>query len=374
MEGGRLMELTRAVERTTRPAFFDFVGRLADFRERLEPELARFFARKRAEVALEPEGLELVEEVERLITTGGKRLRPALVYYTYRACGGETDADVLPLAMSTELLHTYLLIHDDIMDHSEVRRGQAAAHARFQEKHIERRYGGDAGDFGRSVAMLLGDLAHTWAVELYTTVRRPPGSEALDRAFSRMCEEVIRGQYLEMLLPHEADPGEDRLLRALRLKSGRYSVERPIELGALLAGVSAVELVRLGTYGRAIGEAFQLHDDILGTFGDASAVGKPVGSDLMEGKFTFLIHHALRRAAPEEGKELHALLGRPDLDADQVERGRDIIRETGGLAAVQEMIEGRLEEASAALEGAALGDEGRAFFGGLIEYSRRRDR
>ena len=373
------MEPASTLEAAQRSAITGFLDRLGAFRDRIEAELERFFDGKRRGVAGDPEGVELVDEVRRLVMSGGKRLRPALVYHTYRACGGASDGAVLPLAMSTELLHTYLLIHDDIMDHSEIRRGQASAHARFREIHRQRGREGDAVDFGRSVAILLGDLAHTWAVETYVAARASLGDDSesgrsLDAAFSGMCEEVIRGQYLEMVLPHLPQPTEDQLLRALRLKSGRYSVERPIELGALLAGAPRPVLEALLAYGRAVGEVFQLRDDVLGTFGDADAVGKPVASDLSEGKYTFLIHHTLRVAAPADAAHLRGVLGRPDLGEDEVARAREIIRSSGGLRAVAEMIDERLAEAREALEELSVEFGQLPFLEGLVEYSGRRDR
>ena len=145
-----------------------FAGLLAGFRAKLDRALAAWLDVKREEAvaAGSPETLELIDGVGQLATDGGKRLRPALVYYTYRACGGAADEEVLPLALATELLHTYLLIHDDIMDHAEVRRGQPAAHVRFRDAHRAHGLHGDAADFGRSVAILLGDLSQSWAVEL----------------------------------------------------------------------------------------------------------------------------------------------------------------------------------------------------------------
>jgi geranylgeranyl diphosphate synthase type I len=147
---------------------------LSGFRDKLDRALADWIEAKRRAVAVDSEGtteaaamLELIDGVASLTRHGGKRLRPALVYYTYRACGGRSDAVALPLALATELLHTYLLIHDDIMDHAEVRRGQPAAHVRFREAHRAHGWRGDARDFGASVGILLGDLAHTWAVELF---------------------------------------------------------------------------------------------------------------------------------------------------------------------------------------------------------------
>src|SRR6202035_1327853 len=289
-----------------------FSALLDGFRSKLDRELASWLGAKRAAAAGEagrasegPEILALIDGVEELMTHGGKRLRPALVSYTYRACGGTSDGAVLPLALATEFLHTYLLIHDDIMDHAEVRRGQPSAHARFREAHRSHGWRGDAGDFGASAAILEGDLAHTWAVELFGGVLVEGERAAeLRRCFSDMCQEVIGGQYLELLVAlrraTEQQAGEDELLRVLRLKSGRYTCERPIQLGGILAGADAATLAALSRYGGAVGEAFQLQDDLLGMFGDEEAVGKPVGADLKEGKFTFLVYHALRAASPEE--------------------------------------------------------------------------
>jgi geranylgeranyl diphosphate synthase type I len=277
------------------------------------------------------------------------------------------------------------------MDHAEIRRGQPAAHERFRQAHQARGFHGDALDFGRSVAILLGDLAHSWAVELVTGVvldGELEGGRAreLMRCFATMSEEVIGGQYLELLVAQRRGEGgrrdpaerEQELLRVLRLKSGRYTAERPIQLGGLLAGAPAVALAGLSRYGTAVGEAFQLQDDLLGMFGDAGTVGKPVGEDLREGKFTFLIHHAFATATPEQRRTLDAALGNPDLTAAEVARAQAILVETGARAKVTAMVAERLREARAALDGlsglAALAPEGRLFFEGLLDYLWERER
>jgi geranylgeranyl diphosphate synthase type I len=348
-----------------------FLGLLDAFREKLDRELGSWLARKREAAGGFREAIELIDGVGQLVTQGGKRLRPALVYSTYRACGGPSDSEVLPLALATELLHTYLLIHDDIMDHAEVRRGQPAAHERFRQVHQARGFHGDAQDFGRSVAILLGDLAHTWAVELFTGVTLEAGrrSRELTRCFSTMSEEVIGGQYLELLVAQRREAREQELLRVLRLKSGCYTAERPIQLGALLAGAEEVAFDGLSRYGAAVGEAFQLQDDLLGMFGDAGTTGKPVGEDLREGKFTFLIHHALSAATPEQRQILEGSLGNPELTAEEVAAAQRILEETGARAKVTEMVAERLRTARAALDGIAeLEPEGRLFFEGLLGF------
>lgn len=171
---------------------------------------------------------------------GGKRLRPALTYFAYRAFGGRSHGRVLPLATSTELLHTYLLIHDDIMDRSELRRGEPTAHEKFRRRHSGRGLPGDAEHSGRSGGILAGDLAHPWAVELFHSIPTAENGRGrdLEEAFSAMCAEVVSGQYLEVVLPQGEydDVSEDDLLEILRLESGRYSVERSVQLGSLLLG------------------------------------------------------------------------------------------------------------------------------------------
>jgi geranylgeranyl diphosphate synthase type I len=368
------MGLSTAAPSTARPVAVPegFTSLLAGFRDKLDRALGDWLDAKREEAvaAGSPETLELIDGVGQLATQGGKRLRPALVYYTYRACGGAADEEVLPLALSTELLHTYLLIHDDIMDHAEFRRGLPAAHVRFSEVHRENGFHGDAEDFGLSAAILLGDLAQSWAVELACRVStgRGAGGGELARCFSAMCQEVIGGQYLELLVAQRRAATEEELLRVLRLKSGRYTAERPIQLGALLAGAPPEVLAELSRYGAAVGEAFQLQDDLLGMFGDPDTVGKPVDADLKEGKFTFLIHHALAKATPEQRRALDAALGDPEATPEQTAAARRALAETGAREAVAAMIGDRLRSARSALAAMDLQAEGHLFLAGLIDY------
>jgi len=363
-----------------------FRAALDAFRERLDGALARWIDARRAEAAAEaPQAAELAQEVARLVAGGGKRLRPALLDAAYRACGGRSEEAVLALSMATELLHTYLLIHDDIMDHAALRRGEPTAHVVFARRHRESSWPGDASDYGRSVAILVGDLAHTWSASLSRTdtAQAEGDPAAIAGAFDAMSSEVIGGQYLEMTLPFrlagdEADepapPSEAELLRALRLKSGRYSVERPLEIGALLAGATPETVAALREYGEAVGDAFQLQDDVLGTFGEASAVGKPVASDLDEGKYTFLVHHALAGAEPDDRRWLRRALAGGNLAPEDVERARRIIRSSGGLSAVQGMIADRLERGREVLGRLPFSAEHTTFFLGLIDYLAGRDR
>jgi geranylgeranyl diphosphate synthase type I len=356
-----------------------FRALLDGYRERFDAEIAAWLAGERRRFTAEvPEADELAEAVDRLARSGGKRLRPALVWFTWLACGGSEerpgDADaVRPLAMSTELLHTYLLVHDDIMDHAGTRRGLPTAHAELARRHGERGWHGDAADFGRSAAILVGDLAHAWAHELAAEAARrlPPGrAESVQGAFAAASREVLAGQYLEVLLAQRGEATEDDLGRVLRLKSGAYTVERPMQLGALAAGAGAELTSRLSAYGRAVGEAFQLQDDVLGTFGDEAVTGKPAASDLAEGKLTFLVHHALAGASAAGAAELREALGGGPLAAARVARLRRILEESGALARVRAMIGDRLaaaRDALGSLDG-RLDDDGADFLAGLVDY------
>jgi geranylgeranyl diphosphate synthase type I len=373
------MGLSTAAPTTDRPPAVpeSFHDLLAGFRQVLERTLASWLEARRRDASAgeSPEMLELIDGVGQLATHGGKRLRPALVYFSYRAFGGTCDDEALPLALATELLHTYLLIHDDIMDHAEVRRGLPAAHVRFRDAHRAHGLKGDASDFGRSVAILLGDLAQSWAVELAAPAFTRSGGE-LARCFSAMCQEVVGGQYLELLVAQRRAATDEELRRVLRLKSGRYTCERPIQLGALLAGAPAAAFGDLSRYGAAVGEAFQLQDDLLGMFGDAGTVGKPVDADLREGKYTFLIHRAFAAASAGQRRLLEAALGNPDATAEQAEAALRVLEETGARAAVTEMIAERLRTAQAALAALAsfdLAADGRLFLAGLIDYLRERE-
>ena len=344
------------------------------FRGECDKTLGRWITnrRKRA-VESDTEGIELVDTVARLVESGGKRIRPAIVWFSHLACGGEEEDRAMLLAIACELLHTYLLVHDDIMDHAEKRRGESTAHVEFSELHIHRRWHGDAHDYGRSVGILAGDLAGSWSSEaahMALAGLEAERARRLGALFFGMCEEVIWGQHLEMRVAARRTASADDLARVLRLKSGCYTVERPLQLGAMLAGAEDDIFEALSTYGGALGEAFQLRDDLLGMFGDPSAVGKPVGDDLIEGKLTFIIHHAMQAASPAQRDALQGALGNRELTAEQAADACALIEELGARAAIQEMIDQRLGIAQAALDSVAtrLAGPGHEILAGLIGY------
>ena len=301
---------------------------------------------RRALADADPDAAGLVDELVRVIGAGGKRLRPLFCYWGFRAGGGVDGEGVVRAAASLELLHTFAIIHDDVMDRSALRRGQPASHVALAA-------GGDAHG-GVSAAILAGDLAVVLSDELFRDAGfSPKRFLAGSRWYNRMRAEVVAGQYLDLVAARGA-PDEDTVRRVARLKSGGYTVEKPLLIGAALAGSSPDVEALLSAYGVALGEAFQIRDDVLGAFGDPAATGKDVDGDLREGKRTLLVVRALETATPSDRAFLEARLGHDDLVPADAERIREIIRSSGALDATSRTIDELHDRALASLEGAAL--------------------
>ncbi len=302
-----------------------------------------------------PDLQELVDDVARLLA-GGKRFRAAFAYWGYR-CGGQPGADpVIRLATAMEFFQAAALLHDDVMDGSDVRRGQPSAHRAAATRHTERGWDGDPDRFGEAAAILAGDLCLQWTDELYATSGLPVDQLAAARGtFDRMRTQLMGGQFLDLLESARGWAGLDtaqRLAsarRVIRYKSAKYTIEAPLLIGAEAAGVPLSARGGLSSYGLALGEAFQLRDDLLGVFGDPEQTGKPAGDDLREGKRTVLLAHALASATPAQRDLLERLIGRPDLDTAGVSVLREILVDTGAVGAIETEISQLADSAQQAL-------------------------
>jgi len=298
-----------------------------------------------------PDDAALLAEIDRVVRAGGKRLRPAFCVWGYRAGGGTDQTAIARAAASLELLHTFAIIHDDVMDRSPLRRGTPATYRHLARTEGVRR---DLDRFGQSAAILVGDLAMALADELWWSagfdgeVQREAA-----RVYHAMRAEVIGGQYLDLLASARGDATPEETRQISVLKSGRYTVERPLQIGAALAGSSPDVHRALSQFGAPLGEAFQLRDDVLGAFGDPSKTGKDIDGDLREGKQTLLVALARKSADPDQAAVL-ARLGADAFTADDAARAREIFRATGALEEVQSIIDGLLADARAALEGSAV--------------------
>lgn len=290
----------------------------------------------------------------RQLLFGGKRIRAAFCHLGWRGAGGQAGASaVRTAAAALELLHAFALVHDDVIDASDIRRGQPTVHRQHAVVHREQRWNGDADHHGTSVALLAGDLLLGWCHELLDEAAVPVAQREAARAVLRKgFRELVMGQYLDVLAQTGALAGAVTST-VNRLKTAKYTVERPLHLGAALAGADPAGLATYSAYALPVGEAFQLRDDILGVFGDPALTGKPVTDDLRSGKATLLITLARQRADRSQSAKIDALLGRPDLDDDGARCLARIIADTGARTEVERRIH---ELADAARRAADLVD------------------
>lgn len=333
----------------------------AGLRQRVDRALADFLANQRNWLTDVDEALvPVAEAVEAFVLRGGKRLRPAFAYWGYRGAGGPDSDQVVATLAALEFVQASALIHDDLMDRSDTRRGEPAVHRRFASRHRAAGWTGNAEGFGDAAAILLGDLCLVWSDEML----HGAGLDAriLARArpvFDEMRTEVTVGQYLDVLTQATGDTSVERAGKVARYKSAKYTVERPLLLGAALAGADTEVTVAYSAYGLPLGEAFQLRDDVLGVFGDPAQTGKPAGDDLREGKRTYLVAAALAGTDDTGRALIDRHLGDPDLDDEGVAKLREVFVSSGALARTEERIAALTDSALAALATVDLETEAR---------------
>jgi geranylgeranyl diphosphate synthase type I len=331
----------------------------SDFRARVQVALDSFLDGQAERLApLGDDATRLLAEA-RAVVSGGKRFRAAFCYWGFHAVAGSaadasTDDALVRACASLELLHASALVHDDYMDASDTRRGRPATHRGFAAEHRADGWRGDPEQYGASAAILLGDLLLSWSDELLRGCGLPTDRVvAAMEVFDRCRTEVITGQFLDVSVQARGVADVDAAMTVLRYKSAKYSIERPLHIGATLAGGSAEQLRQLSAFGLPLGEAFQLRDDLLGVFGDPSATGKPAGDDLVEGKRTVLVALALDGASPAHAARLDAALGTPLTDSDVAEL-RAVIDASGAHAQVEQVITELAAKATDALARADL--------------------
>ncbi len=290
---------------------------------------------------------------------GGKRLRPAFAYWGWRAAGGSSQVTepIIQAGAAIELVHASALVHDDVMDSSATRRGAPTAHHSLRQHSTSPQDPELAARFGTSAAILLGDLLLSWSDELLCRAEVKPKRLAAAREyFDKLRTEVVAGQYLDVLAQTSRGHSPADAMRVVRYKSAKYTVERPLQLGAALAKADATLLRALSSYGVPLGEAFQLRDDVLGVFGESQVTGKPSGDDIREGKRTLLMARAYAKASPPQRALLERHVGDPVLDGAGVEAVQGVLRETGAVAAVETVIAELTRAALAALASADIAD------------------
>lgn len=332
-----------------------------DLRNRIQANLTDFVSTHRDFMStISSDSLFLADTLDGLID-GGKRLRPAFAYWGYRATGApDTDA-VVAACTSLEFLQACALIHDDVMDGSDTRRGNPSVHKQFESLHLENQWSGSAESYGVGSAILVGDLALSWADEmLYASGLDASAVSRAKQEYDVMRTELMAGQYLDLLeqVRHEITP--ERASTVIKFKSAKYTIERPLLMGAAIADATPEIKQSLSNYGLALGEAFQLRDDVLGVFGDSATTGKPSGDDLREGKQTLLVAHARLLATDSEVAKLNESLGDPNLSADNIAELQSLLSNCGALEVVEQRISEQTELALTTLASASITAEAKS--------------
>jgi geranylgeranyl diphosphate synthase, type I len=339
---------------------------LLDVASRVDTRLETLLAVERERWArVDADLVPPIDEIARLVLAGGKRLRPAFCFWGFVGAGGDpTDELVIDAGAALELLHAFALFHDDVMDGSLTRRGEPTTNAKFEASHGSNKLAGESRRFGDGVAILVGDLAYVYSDQLMRNA-----SPQAWTIWNELRIELNFGQYLDMLGSAMNERRREKAERICRYKSGKYTIERPLHLGALLAAPThGDELIPvLSTYGLPLGDAFQMRDDVLGAFGDTAITGKPVGDDLREGKPTPLMAIATARANAAQLKELQ-LVGNQDLTPEHIARVQEVIRETGALDELEVVITRLTDEAIAAVQNVPFAQSVRDEMITLAEY------
>ena len=352
---------------------------------RVTEELAAFLEHRIATLnEIDPRCADLAERLRSFVLDGGKRMRPRFAYAAFLACGLD-DAAVTVTKKETlshehavravsalELIQACALIHDDIVDDSATRRGTPTVHVQMAQRHRADHMHGDANHYGRAQAILLGDIALSWADEMFSTalLDAPGVSGTLLRSthavWAEMKNEVLGGQMLDIFAEASGAADLDTPQRVSRYKTAAYTIERPVHLGAVMAGADAATIAELRRFGVDTGIAFQHIDDLLGVFGDPDVTGKPSGDDLREGKRTLLLNYALAHAEPAAAAELNTLVG-AELDPDQLARAREILDASGAHDHVRAEAHRLINAAAETLDPLPLSPIGKAMLQSLAD-------
>ncbi len=351
---------------------------LKNYRTEVNFLLSEYFQRE-LEVAKQkdPVAVEAIRSIRRFILAGGKRLRPALLYYAYLGAGGKKIQAVKKASLSIELIHAFLLIHDDIMDNDDKRHGVETIHKHYErlaEKYFKNK---DNKHYGQSIAIVVGDLCYTMGNKVLFNASFKP--EIILKALNRLQNtvyDVIPGQIRDVRLGFKGMATEKEILRVQEAKTAHYTFNAPIELGYILAGNNNKrDLKYFKEYSLALGKAFQIRDDILGIFGNEKKLGKPVGSDIMEGKQTLLVNYVLKHGPEKDKRIIQSLLGKKNIFERELKEFRKIITDSGALKYSQNKSQRMVDKALRALKNVDFkNNEAKIFFKGVAEYIVQREK
>jgi geranylgeranyl diphosphate synthase type I len=344
----------------------------------VQVNLDNFCSKQRSDFEAISSDLVPVVDYTHSLLQGGKRFRALFCYWAWRASLSESsyhqseqeinesEQAIAGIAASLEMFHAAALVHDDLLDQSDTRRGAPAIHKRFESLHKEKQWAGAPERFGVAGSVLVGDLMLGWSSEIFGNALLHSPNREIESAcrdeFSLMRVEVMAGQYLDVLEENAATTrsvkeGVGRAEKVILYKTAKYSIEAPLRIGAAFAGADQSTLNEFTKFGIPLGIAFQLRDDILGVFGDPSVTGKPAGDDLREGKRTVLValtREALTEQSPSMADSFEELLTSRELDSQQIAFMQKLIQESGALAKTERMITELADRSLDSLESSSL--------------------
>lgn len=347
---------------------------LKSVRSAVEEELSIFLNRESAYLnSISPDLASVSDSLTSFLLDSGKRLRPLFAYSGFVAAGGTIEKSTIRAIAALELLQACALIHDDLMDGSDTRRGKPSIHRHFESIHVDKNLDGFASQYGLSAAVLLGDLALVWSDQMLNTSGLT--TEQISRVlpfYNEMRVELMAGQFLDIHEQTQKDTNVSRSMKIARYKSGKYTIERPLHLGAAIASDVKEVTDALSAYGLPLGEAFQLRDDLLGVFGDPSVTGKPAGDDLREGKRTVLIAMTNERQSEAQREIAGKYFGKADIDTHGIEILQEIIESTGARAELESIIDQLTEQSLNAAQSHVFTEDGKALLTELANIATKR--
>lgn len=346
------------------------LAELSDFKRKIDLEIKAFLDKTIKETARRDALMaDALRYVKKLVLAGGKRLRPAFMYYGYLAAGGREKEEILKTAISVELIHIFLLIHDDIIDRDNLRHGIDTVEVRYKKlgKKFFRKI--DYVHFGSAMAIIIGDMVGALGNQVIFDSNFKP--ELIMQALSRLqgiISMTVIGQSQDIYIENKKKASEKEILRMYENKTAKYTIEGPLHLGAILGGAEEKLLRSLSSYALPIGIAFQIQDDILGVFGNEKKMGKPVGADIKQGKYTILVAKAFEKADKKQKVALERLLGKKDLSSQDIEEFLTIIRKTGAYDYAKKMSYALSINAKRELTKLKINPEAKKFLNDVAEY------
>lgn len=340
----------------------------------VEKELTIFFNKKLAESEkISPESKQIVELLKDYSLRGGKRIRAALVYYGYKCFSNKNIKEIIKASAAMELIQSYLLVHDDIIDRDDLRRNGPTIHKSYKDIFKKIYPSSDSVHLGNSMAILAGDLASSFANELINDIDIKEKYKAkASKKMNKVVKTVIFGELLDIISALRPVT-KIEIEKIHRFKTASYTIEGPLHIGALLAGAKNKDLKVLSGYAVPLGEAFQLQDDILGLYGNEKQLGKPIGSDLREGKYTLLILKALEKATKLQKEKIKKALGSQKLTKKQLDGIRKIVKQTGSLKYSQYLVQKLVSQSKKSIKGSRFNKEAKQFLLELADYMLKRE-